>query len=224
MGCGYFGKLPARSDYVGGHCPKGFLKLWEPFLMKGLARSRQDLAAGWHDAYMTMPVWRFTLEIAGDDGGTDRLAGALMPSVDGAGREFPLSVVGGVDNGSGQAPDDWYQKVETVLRGALREEVDLPGFQDAVAALPPPPAPQAGTGMAAAACPVLPATDDLPGASASRFWFEADRAAYCFRSAGLPDAEAFRWLLLPEHYRRLDDADLGAGHTHGRYNPETHRT
>ncbi len=35
MGTGYFGKLPARADFVIGQCPAGFLKSWEAFLMTG---------------------------------------------------------------------------------------------------------------------------------------------------------------------------------------------
>jgi len=223
MNCGYFGKLPARSDFVSGHCPQGFLKLWEPFVMQGLAQSRLDLGKAWQEAYMTMPVWRF--ELTARDGSEivpPVLLGAFMPSVDGVGREYPLTLVAQCDLTAGEAAGSWFAAVETVLRSALGEDTDLPAFQEAVADLPAParvkeeeiPKPQTELCAAPEEGPI----------GVSRFWCRGGGASYSFRSGGLPHPSEFRWLLLPEH--RPDAGDRGgmAGDHHGRYHPEDHRT
>lgn len=223
MGCCYFGKLPARSDFVIGQCPKGFLKLWEPFLMHGLAQSRQDLGEDWRDAYMTMPVWRFELSVgARESVPFQSVLGAFMPSVDGVGREFPLTVAAGPDPKAGIAALSWFERVEIVLRSALLDDTDLSDFQDAVTTLEPPdgafaqavPAPRASL----AAGP-----DGLANVS-SRFWCQGGNTQYAFGCEGLPEASEFRWLLLPERFTGAGQPDNEAGDTHGRTYPEDHRT
>jgi type VI secretion system protein ImpM len=223
MMCGYFGKLPARSDFVSGRCPQGFLKVWEPFLMQGLAQSRLDLGGAWQEAYMTMPVWCFELSFREtDDATAPILQGAFMPSVDGVGREFPLTVVAETDREAGEGAGGWFPRVETVLRSALYEDTDLPGFQNAVAALPAPgpvceeevPGPQAE----------LPAAPDQGGIGASRFWCRGGGASFSFRCGGLPHPAEFRWLLLPEQRPQNEGRGGEAGDHHGRYHPEDHRT
>jgi len=225
MGNGYFGKLPARKDFVIGNCPKGFLKVWEPFLIGGLAQSRLDLKEGWKEAYMTMPVWRFLLapcETAGTSSQhLQAVAGAFMPSVDGAGREYPLTVI--AETGCQQAgiAEDWFDQAETVLRSALQEDATLAGFRTAVADLKQPEAavdiPEREEGL-------LAAQPDTEGRFGSHFWCRAGEVGFAFRSNGLPDACEFRWLMLPEHYQAARGGQYPAGDTHGRYHPEDHRT
>ncbi|GAB4512913.1 MAG: type VI secretion system-associated protein TagF [Roseibium sp.] len=223
MGCGYFGKLPARSDYVTGHCPNGFLKLWEPFVMQGLARSRLDLGKAWQEAYMTMPVWRFELRSADTEENLPTVVlGAFMPSVDGVGREYPLTVVAEPCHETGEGANDWYDRVETVLRSALYEDADLARFRDSVEGLPSPgpvedkevPEPQA----------VLSAAPGEGRIGASRFWCRGGGVSFSFRCGGLPHPAEFRWLLLPEQRPRDEGGSGEAGDHHGRYHPEDHRT
>lgn len=138
---GYFGKLPARGDFVTAACPAGFLKLWEPFLLEGLVQSRLDLKTAWEEAYMTMPVWRFWMKPANGDKLEGAVAGAFMPSVDRVGRKFPLTVVAPVSPGESETArpaGDWYETVEAILLQTLQEDADLAGFQKAVADLVPP--------------------------------------------------------------------------------------
>jgi len=225
MGSGYFGKLPARADFVIGGCPAGFLKVWEPFLMKGLSQSRLDLNDAWEEAYMTMPVWRFRLTPEGADGALkDAVAGALMPSVDRVGRAFPLTLVAGFASNRVEAEgeDGWYDQAETLLRGMLSEEADFGAFQQAVDRLEHPKATDG------AACIVETAEfAELPGgeeALHARFWCRAGERQFAFSSRGLPEAGAFRWLILPEVFGASDKDDNAAGNTHGRSHPEDHQT
>src|SRR5690606_1928904 len=91
--CGFHGKLPARMDFVSGGLPPGFGPGWEAWLEQGLTTSRNALGADWADAYFAMPIWRFLLVPLSSDARHRPLAGAFMPSVDGAGRTYPLPVV-----------------------------------------------------------------------------------------------------------------------------------
>jgi len=225
MGSGYFGKLPARADFVIGGCPAGFLKLWEPFLMKGLSQSRLDLNDAWEEAYMTMPVWRFRLTPEGADGSLkDAVAGALMPSVDRVGRAFPLTLVAGFapNKGEAEAEVGWYDKAENLLRGMLSEEADFGAFQQAVDRLEDPRAI-----VGAASVDETAEFEELPGGEEALhawFWCRAGERQFAFFSRGLPEAGAFRWLILPEVFGTSGMEDNAAGNTHGRSHPEDHRT
>ncbi|MCX2722924.1 type VI secretion system-associated protein TagF [Roseibium salinum] len=222
---GYFGKLPARADFVTRACPAGFLRLWEAFLLKGLAQSRLDLKDTWKDAYMTMPVWRFRLSPC-ETGGllTGAVAGALMPSIDGVGREFPLTIVAPFDaDGVAAAPADaWYDEVETVLLNVLEDGAALEAFQTAVARLDLP-VPASGR-MELETDGDLAAMAETEGEVRSDFWCRAGEGHYAFRCSGLPDANAFRWLLLPDAYGSAGEEKEEGGKSRGLYHPEDNRT
>ncbi len=227
---GYFGKLPAKADFVTGTCPQGFMRLWEPFLMQGLAQSRQDLQDVWEEAYMTMPVWRFwMMPLASGTGLEGPMAGAVMPSVDRVGREFPLTIVFPA-SGEERPGADWYEAVEAVLLDALEDDATLSGFRSAVSGLKPPglPADEPGEGLAEApperGAPVLKAGVESAGAVRSEFWCVSGERHYAFDCSGLPQPGDFRWLMLPETWRGRGGAGQGAGTTHGRYHAEGHRT
>ncbi|MEL7526391.1 MAG: type VI secretion system-associated protein TagF [Pseudomonadota bacterium] len=222
---GYFGKLPDRADFVTGRCPDGFLKLWEPFLMRGLAQSRQELGSGWEDAYMTMPVWHFVMRpSAGTDEPAASAAGALMPSIDKVGRKFPLTIVAPLADGqmADQPASDWSDAVEAVLVDALREDATLAGFQAAVAGLTEPIL-DAEMGKTPVGEDMAP-DQETQGRIASRFWCRAGTKTYLFDCDGLPAPEEFRWLLLPEAFEAHADNTELAGQHHGRYQEEDHRT
>src|SRR5687767_13437663 len=90
MAKGLYGKLHAKRDFVAIGVPRGFLTCWEPWLQGAMSASRDDLAQGWQDAFLTAPIWRFWLgsALCGSP-----VLGAIMPSVDGVGRCFPLTAV-----------------------------------------------------------------------------------------------------------------------------------
>jgi type VI secretion system protein ImpM len=96
MACGVFGKLPSKRDFVAVRAPRRFLNVWENWVQAGLASSREQLGTGWQEAYLNAPIWRFWL---GAEIGGAATVGALMPSVDGIGRYFPLTVFAAAPDG-----------------------------------------------------------------------------------------------------------------------------
>jgi type VI secretion system protein ImpM len=83
---GFFGKLPARGDFVSAGLPRSFIGSWDAWLQRVLPTVFQSLADGWKDA----PVWRFRL--CPGVCGADPVLGVLLPSRDRVGRFFPLTI------------------------------------------------------------------------------------------------------------------------------------
>src|SRR5215467_11283482 len=88
---GFFGKLPSHGDFIERRVGAPFRDVWDEWLQRCIATSRQTLGSEWLDCYLTSPMWRFFLS----DGiaGATSYAGILLPSVDRVGRYFPLTVV-----------------------------------------------------------------------------------------------------------------------------------
>ncbi len=97
MRCGLFGKLSAKRDFIALATPRSFLEVWEPWLQACLSASRHQLRDNWQQAFLTTPVWRFWLGAA--ICGTP-VAGAIMPSLDGVGRYYPLTLHAMADAGT----------------------------------------------------------------------------------------------------------------------------
>jgi type VI secretion system protein ImpM len=140
MSAGLFGKLPTKRDFIGANASRRFLDVWEPWLQAGVATSKQMLGSGWTDAYKRAPIWRFWL---GADFCGEAILGALMPSVDGVGRSFPLAVFVGEGEDSLAPPeldpnDEWCEAAEAILLGALESGAMLEAIADRVATMPPP--------------------------------------------------------------------------------------
>jgi type VI secretion system protein ImpM len=82
------------------------------------------LGAGWQEAFLRAPIWRFWLggEICGG-----AVVGAIMPSVDGVGRYFPLTIFARAEPGDALPPpeietyDAWLTSAEDLLLSALSE-------------------------------------------------------------------------------------------------------
>ncbi|MBH0237512.1 type VI secretion system-associated protein TagF [Methylobrevis albus] len=141
MSAGLYGKLPVKRDFVAVGAPRRFLDPFESFLQAGVATSRQLLGSGWESAYMTAPIWRFWLG-SGFCGIT--VLGALMPSVDGVGRAFPLVVFALPEGDDGFPPPDllaqesWFTAAETLLLNALEPVRPYEVLLEALADLPAP--------------------------------------------------------------------------------------
>ena len=140
MSAGLFGKLPAKRDFVAVNAPRRFLETWEPWLQSSVATAKQTIGTDWVQSYNRAPIWRYWL---GADLCGDALIGAVMPSVDGVGRAFPLTIFASED-GDGLAPpeiDDntpWCEDVEALLLSALDAGATLEGITEAMAAVRPP--------------------------------------------------------------------------------------
>lgn len=117
---GFFGKIPARGDFVRAGLPRSFTDPWDAWLEAVIAGSREVLGKRWLPAWMEAPIWHFALP-AGQCGPAPVL-GVWMPSVDAAGRHFPLTLAR-----VGVLPADqagWLTAAEAAGLRALQE--DLP--------------------------------------------------------------------------------------------------
>ncbi|VTU37938.1 type VI secretion-associated protein, family [Variovorax sp. PBL-H6] len=86
---GWFGKLPGLGDFAERRMPIVFRDAWDRWLQNGFARLRVR-HPDWTERYLKAPLWCFVL----GEGviGTPSWLGVLMPSVDSAGRYFPLTL------------------------------------------------------------------------------------------------------------------------------------
>ena len=156
---GVFGKLPARRDYVQYRVEPALMALFDPWLQGAVTESRAELGDTWLDMYLTAPIWRFWLgpKLAGKTA-----TGALMPSVDGVGRYFPLCLIATSD---GPLPPPeieeqaaWFSAVDELLLGALADDGSYEGLLAGLDTLPLPvmaPPPADGAHSVAEACAAL---------------------------------------------------------------------
>ncbi|MBS0522959.1 MAG: type VI secretion system-associated protein TagF [Proteobacteria bacterium] len=95
---GLFGKLPARGDFVRENLPRDFTDAWDAWWLRGLAYTQLRPREEWCAAWLEAPVWRFLLPpgLCGRNG----VLGLWLPSVDKAGRYYPLTI-------AAAASDDW---------------------------------------------------------------------------------------------------------------------
>src|SRR6266404_4430049 len=118
MRCSLFGKLGAKRDFIALDTPRRILEMWEPWDHACMSASRHQLKTEWQNAFLTAPVWRFWL--GADISGTTVL-GAIMPSVDGIGRYYPLSLLAVADSSASIPPpdlnaqDEWFAAAEAFL-------------------------------------------------------------------------------------------------------------
>lgn len=155
---GFFGKMPARGDFLSGGLPREFTDPWDDWIQGALGQSQEQLGDQWLDVYLTSPLWCFALGPA--QCGERPWAGVLMPSVDAVGRYFPLTIAApiGPDINVLSLPEGdaaWFAAVEALARSTLDDTFELEGFEQQVAALGAPagaPAP-ASDGAAGATAP-----------------------------------------------------------------------
>ncbi|HEU4617908.1 MAG TPA: type VI secretion system-associated protein TagF [Gammaproteobacteria bacterium] len=139
---GFYGKLPARGDFVSRRMPNDFVERWDAWLQGALAESRADLGADWLEVYLTSPIWRFALA-AGVCGEQGRL-GVMMPSVDKVGRYFPLTATLGCEPGRSALArafelEGWFADVENLLLATLADPpLDLEAFDERIGRLGAP--------------------------------------------------------------------------------------
>ncbi len=143
MRCGLFGKLGAKRDFIALATPRSFLETWEPWVQACVSASRHQLDGRWQDAFLTAPVWRFWL--GADICGTT-VAGAVMPSVDGIGRYYPLTLLAAADPETSIPPpdldaqDDWFGIAENFLLSTLDQNAPFETITSALDALSVPQA------------------------------------------------------------------------------------
>jgi type VI secretion system protein ImpM len=211
MAVGVFGKLPARRDYVQHRMEPELMRLIDPWLQSAVAESRRTLGDAWLDDWLRAPIWRlwFGPGLAGRP-----VLGALMPSVDGVGRYFPLCALGAfaaVPPPEVEEQAEWFAAVEGLLLGALAEGATYEALVAGLDALP------------------LPRTGQAPGDAGIRGSFAALREAVlggfydrvtcwwvpspdgvvpprALLRRGLPEPGEFASMMAPETARRLAPA------------------
>jgi type VI secretion system protein ImpM len=144
---GFFGKLPARGDFVTRRLTRDFTDPWDAWLQDAIAMSAQQLGDDWLEAYLTAPIWRFLLS-AGICGQGPML-GIMMPSVDRVGRYFPLTLAVTVVDSATPAKamltaGAWFDEVEQLALSALEDDADLDRIDQQAEAIAPPLAEQPG--------------------------------------------------------------------------------
>ena len=119
---GFYGKVPARGDFVRAGLPRDFTDPWDVWLEAVIAVTRAEAGDAWLPAYLEAPIWRFTLP-AGLCG-KNPVLGLTMPSVDKAGRYFPLTfaAVSPQPDLDHRADDAWLNACEDAGRTALESD------------------------------------------------------------------------------------------------------
>ena len=142
MRCSLFGKLGAKRDFIALATPRRFLETWEPWVQACMSASRHQLGNGWQNAFLTAPLWRFWL--GADVCGATAL-GAIMPSVDGVGRYYPLTLLAVADPSHSIPPpdlnpqDQWFFAAEAFLLSTLDQAKSFEDISAALEAMPAPP-------------------------------------------------------------------------------------
>jgi type VI secretion system protein ImpM len=172
VACGFFGKIPGRGDFVRAGLPRGFVAAWDEWLSAVLPASRAALGEpAWLAAWMEAPVWRFALPAGAC--GPEAALGLWMPSVDRAGRHFPLTIAATF---AAAGPDEaWLDLAEDAGRTALESDI---GPDELLGLLPP-------------------AAASRPAPDAAVWWTEGSPRVTAGRrmAAGLPDGRDFALML-----------------------------
>jgi type VI secretion system protein ImpM len=141
MRCSLFGKLGAKRDFIALATPRRFLETWEPWVQACMSASRHQLGDQWQNAFLTAPVWRFWL---GADISGATVIGAIMPSVDGVGRYYPLTLLAAADPSYSIPPpdlntqDQWFAVVEEFMLSTLDQASSFDDISTALDTLPAP--------------------------------------------------------------------------------------
>lgn len=133
---GWYGKVPATGDFVGRRLTGAFRERWDGWLDEVMAGSRERLGAGWPEAFLSMPPWRFVLKAGVVS--AQAWAGVMVPSVDAAGGRFPLTVA------SELPPEEidvaatllsasrWFQHIEAAALSARAPDADPAAVDSAI--------------------------------------------------------------------------------------------
>jgi type VI secretion system protein ImpM len=134
---GFYGKIPARGDFIARRLEPEFLRPLDDWLQQSISTSRRQLQERWLPAYLEAPIWRFVIGsgLCGDAAA----AGILMPSVDRVGRYFPLVLAAGLPGCAApirlfETAESWFAQLEQMALSSLEDEFDFDRFDSAVRA------------------------------------------------------------------------------------------
>ncbi len=201
---GFFGKVPARGDFLSRRVPPSIAAEWESWLQRLTATVRDAGQPGWQDAWLTAPLWHFVLgrELAPPYGA----AGVLIASADRVGRLFPFTVIGAADPSAAAGADGWPRTAEVLALSALEDAFDPATLDAALQALGPPVVSSGPTGPVGLSALSLeqdwPAeTAAGPGPAQSAWWTRgSDRVGPTrLQADGLPDARLAEAMILGQN-------------------------
>lgn len=138
---GFYGKLPARGDFVRSGLTAHFIAAWDDWAQAVLTGSRRIMGDAWMPAWLEAPVWRFALP----EGlmGLETAVGLFMPSVDRVGRFFPLLFAslhsGAPARAAAIEAADWLTAAELGGRAALAEDLTPEDLAARISESPSPP-------------------------------------------------------------------------------------
>ena len=134
---GFAGKLPARGDFVARGLPRSFTEAWDAWLSEVMPGSRTILGEGWLDAWLEAPIWHFALP-AGLCG-PDAVVGVMLPSVDRAGRHWPLTIAAVLPGLHGAPMPDpaWMATLEEAGLDAVLSDAPPERIEERLAAASP---------------------------------------------------------------------------------------
>lgn len=199
---GFVGKLPSHGDFISRRLPADLLVPWEAWLDAGLERSREMLGEGWLKAYLSSPIWCFSLAPGCC---SDRLvAGIMMPSLDRVGRYYPLTIMAPVraDRSAtaiALGATEWFTRMEALALSCLADDFDFERFDTGILDEPFPSSEQCEPVLGACepgAFLALSLSDLIRGSGLaySVWWISGSSTRYrVFR--GLPPSEEFAQLL-----------------------------
>jgi type VI secretion system protein ImpM len=118
---GFYGKSPARGDFLSRRITSGFATQWDMWLQSIVSASQALLGDDWLPAWLEAPVWHFAL--GSSIAGPGPAVGVLIPSVDRVGRHFPFTILGECQAG-GMARDVWASRAEALALSALEDGFD----------------------------------------------------------------------------------------------------
>ncbi|MFC4161732.1 type VI secretion system-associated protein TagF [Chitinimonas lacunae] len=138
---GWYGKIPALSDFASRRLDPAFVSGWDSWLRASLLASRERLGQSWLERYLTARVWRFL--ITPGVLGPHAAMGVMMPSVDGVGRYYPFAIcaqlstpwVSRLTRADSLA---WFDQIESVALAALAKNLSPELIDEALARIPVP--------------------------------------------------------------------------------------
>jgi type VI secretion system protein ImpM len=183
---GFYGKLPVRGDFVRAGLPSSFVTPWDDWMARVLAGSQQSLGDGWRPAWFEAPIWRFALS-AGLCGPAGAL-GLFLPSVDRAGRAYPLTLAVLVEGADARALADaggaFLDRAETWGLDALEHDMQPEELGERVRAA------VLATGESVGPAP--------PAESGATLWWSegGPRVPHAaFAHAAMPGADIVTWMI-----------------------------
>jgi type VI secretion system protein ImpM len=131
---GWFGKVSMLGDFAHRRLAPAVVQRLDAWLSTSMLESRAALGAGWLDAYLRAPVWAFAWSADVVDDAA--WAGVWMPSVDAAGRYFPLVVAARVEAAALDAAlletdawPHWYGWLASNALSTLDDDASVEAFE-----------------------------------------------------------------------------------------------